>query len=159
MKLTGSLYNIKRGIAKRIGDTIEEKQTLTFNVSPATQMHDGNYGYGSLTFTIHGKDISDLGVTLGDKVEVIVHKEGYVYTSKELEDARYDLVALQEKFEKLETSFRNISADRDKARNQCGELTTQLTVMQREHIRLTTELLTLKQIFRPQDGPKLIDQE
>lgn len=159
MKLTGIVSNVERTIAKHIGDGIEEKRKFQLNIRPASKSDMYLYGYGSFSFTVHGQELQDLGLDLGDDVEVVVHKAGDTYEGKDLEDARHRLYLTEQALTGKEVAVAQLQGKERRANERAGEANIKSQALQLENVRLLTELITLKAMLQPGNLPPMLERQ
>jgi hypothetical protein len=156
MKLTGSVKSVLHRVAKKTDEGIQEKRCFNIDVSPARPDTSWDYAYGSMQFTLHGRELDDFEVALGDDVEVLLVKADTVYEGKELEDTRRELYLLMRKHEELESNYNRLKESTSSKEREVGGLRSRLQAMQIENVKLLTEVMTFKQMFKREEVPTMI---
>lgn len=144
-------------IAKRKAGVVEEKRGYHFTIRPASKQDAYHYGYGSMQFIIHGQELSDLAIDLGDDVDVLVVKKGAEYASSDLEEARHQLYTTQEDLRRANEQLGLHNDGKNKERSEAVEWRGRAQALQIENVRLLTELTTLKTMLQTGGNPTMID--
>jgi len=115
MRLDGKVNDIKRILARqtRNGQDQEEKRVygLTVRLPDTSLQADYNYGYGSMSFILHGKSMRDF-VDLGGEVDIYVVPKGLGQDvpQREFEDLRtrtYELEGMVESLTQANELLKN----------------------------------------------------
>lgn len=159
MKLIGKVNSVDRTVAKANKDgTFDEKRRFSISARPATPLPTSYYGYGGLNFILHGQELTDFAVDLGDEVEIFVTKKGGEYDRRQIEDVSNALYEAQGKLEATAEKLR-ISTEREQsAINRAHEATQKAQALQMENVRLATQIETMRAMgFVPAENMKQIE--
>ncbi len=147
MKLVGQVRAVERAMGNSNGDAtrgVQEKRTFKLDVKPASRA-DAYYGYGSMQFILHGRELEESGLDLSTKVELYLVPEGteappiaeVESVRRELYDREQEVAKLQKRIESLEEQARRTSrSDFDRSERA--------KALQQENVRLTVQLMTLQ---------------
>lgn len=147
MKMIGNVSNVVRTVAKRAKDgTFEEKRSFQINARPASLLSSDHYGYGGMTFTLHGHELTDFGADLGDEVEIFCVRKGEDYANRAIEDVSRALYVAEGNLAKSDAALAASKIRSDDAMRRANEASAKAISLHQENIRLMTENETLKAI-------------
>lgn len=145
MKLFGSVRAVERVIVQSNKDGIEEKRVFKLDVRPASKAA-AYYGYGNMNFILHGRELTDSGLDVGTKVALYLIPDGEKAPDfSALDDVRRELYETEQARADIQTKYDNMKSQHERQNRERFGAGEQLRALQNENVRLTTELLTLKQ--------------
>ncbi|MET1084827.1 MAG: hypothetical protein ABWY12_17550 [Burkholderiales bacterium] len=161
MKIIGQVRSVERAIGNSNQDAtfgISEKRNFKIDIKPASKA-SAYYGYGSMQFILHGRELEESGLDLGTKIELYLVPEGTEKPERaELDDAKRELYDAEQTITRLTGEVKQ-GKDRDaRTQRERFDATEKMRALQAENVRLTVELLSMKgaaQSFAPQ--PAMIE--
>jgi hypothetical protein len=146
-KLVGQVRAVERAMGNSNMDAqkgIVEKRSFKLDVRPANKA-DTYYGYGSMQFILHGRELEDSGLDLGTKVAVYLVPEGEQPPAEHVvQDLQAEVYQLTEKVQTVTNQYESEKRRTKEYERTRWDASEKLKGLQAENVRLTTELLTLR---------------